>query len=160
MVWSCWNNAKPTNAETNCNSYNGGNKEIRETMWKMEIQGWRGFKYNGNKKLAANILRPFGMKKGSIGSQIDCSAWEELKDGIGLTISLSAWTNSHTVRFELQTDVNIKIRSSEMWCHVVWYIGNNVFEETCFFFSENGISSLKCWCLLPDYVMPHAKDGS
>jgi hypothetical protein len=32
MVWSCWKNAKPTNGKTNCNRYNGRNKEKRKTM--------------------------------------------------------------------------------------------------------------------------------
>ena len=47
IVWSCWRNAKLKNAETNCNSCNGRNKEKVTTMQKMERWGRRGLKYIG-----------------------------------------------------------------------------------------------------------------
>jgi hypothetical protein len=61
--------------------------------------------------------------------------------------------------------VNVMIQSFEIWCRVVWYIGNNalqkptssVLQMESVHTSEMLVPTAKCWCLLPNYMMPHAR---
>ena len=67
MVWSSWKNVKAKKAWTNCNSYNGRDRQ-KMIMEKMERWGRRGL-YMGIKKQTCNGQRPSGMEEDCSGSQ-------------------------------------------------------------------------------------------